>query len=259
MTATHVPVSTRVQFKTVPPPDGRDPDLRALADRLGGRVVLSAAAPPGSIEQYRRLAATLHHAQTQSGLKIVMVASAMPGEGKSLTATNLALTLSESYRRNVLLIDADLRRPSLHEIFQIPNIAGLNEALTTMDMLPPAFALSPRLTLLPAGRPNPDPIGVLTSQAMRDLVRDAGAGFDWVIVDTPPVGLLTDANLLARMVDAVVMVVAVGKVSYKIVQRAADALGRDRIIGVVLNRAADSPFGDTYKYEGYYGGNTSKG
>jgi protein-tyrosine kinase len=142
----------------------------------------------------------------------------------------------------------------MHQIFDIPNIAGLNEALTSLKALPSAFELSPRLTLLPAGRPNPDPIGILTSPAMRELVKNAGNGFDWVIVDTPPVGLLTDANLLARMVDAVIMVVAVGKVPYKIVQRAADAVGRDRIMGVVLNRAAGSPFGDSYKYEGYYGG-----
>ena len=245
---------TCAPFITVPPPEGRDPDLSAVARRLGAKIVLSPAAPPGSVEQYRRLAATLHHAQTQTGLKIMMVASAMPGEGKTLTATNLALTLSESYRRKVLIIDADLRRPTMHQIFDIPNIAGLNEALTSLKALPSAFELSPRLTLLPAGRPNPDPIGILTSSAMRDLVKNAGNGFDWVIVDTPPVGLLTDANLLARMVDAVIMVVAVGKVPYKIVQRAADAVGRDRIMGVVLNRAVGSPFGDSYKYEGYYGG-----
>jgi capsular exopolysaccharide synthesis family protein len=244
---------SRVPFTTIAPPDGRDADLSAVAKRLGPKIVLSAAAPPGSVEQYRRLAATLHHAQAQTGMKIVMVASAMPGEGKTLTATNLALTLSESYRRRVLIIDADLRRPTMHQIFDIPNIAGLNEALTTLDTLPPAFELSPRLTLLPAGRPNPDPIGILTSPAMRELVRNAGEGFDWVIIDTPPVGLLTDANLLAGMVDAVVMVVAAGRVSYRVLQKSVDALGRERIIGVVLNRVPDAPFGRAYQYEGYYG------
>ena len=80
-------------------------------------------ADPASREQYRRLAATLHHAQAEHGLKVVMVASAVPGEGKTLTATNLALTLSESYQRRVLLIDADLRRPSLHDDVQVPNTA----------------------------------------------------------------------------------------------------------------------------------------
>jgi protein-tyrosine kinase len=252
---TTVPMRTpsRVPFITVPSPAGRDPDLSAVAKRLGSKIVLSPAAPPGSVEQYRALAATLHHAQTQTGMKIVMVASAMPGEGKTLTATNLALTLSESYRRKVLIIDADLRRPTMHQIFDIPNIAGLNEALTAFDGLPSAFELSPRLTLLPAGRPNPDPIGILTSPAMRELVRSAGDGFDWVIVDTPPVGLLTDANLLAGMVDAVIMVITAGKVSYKILQKSVEALGRERIIGVVLNRATDQPFGTSYKYGGYYG------
>ncbi len=244
---------SRVPFNTVAPPEGRDPDLRAVAKRLGAKIVLSPSAPPGSVEQYRRLAATLHHAQVQTGLKIVMVASAMPGEGKTLTATNLALTLSESYRRKVLIIDADLRRPTMHQIFDIPNIAGLNEALTAFEVLPSAFELSPRLTLLPAGRPNPDPIGILTSPGMRELVRSAGEGFDWVIVDTPPVGLLTDANLLAGMVDAVVMVVAAGRVSYRVLQKSVEALGRERIIGVVLNRSVDAPFGRAYQYEGYYG------
>jgi capsular exopolysaccharide synthesis family protein len=244
---------SRVAFTTIGPPEGRDPDLSAIARRLGAKIVLSELAPPGSVEQYRRLAATLHHAQAQTGMKIVMVASAMPGEGKTLTATNLALTLSESYRRKVLIIDADLRRPTMHQIFDVPNIAGLNEALTAPDMLLPAFELSPRLTLLPAGRPNPDPIGILTSPKMRELVRSAGDGFDWVLVDTPPVGLLTDANLLAGMVDAVIMVVAAGKVSYRILQKSVEALGRERIIGVVLNRAADAPFGHSYQYEGYYG------
>jgi capsular exopolysaccharide synthesis family protein len=239
-------------FKAVAPPDGHRNALKALVDRLGEKVALSGSALPGCVEQYRRLAATLHHAQQQTGLKVVMVTSAMPAEGKTLTATNLALTLSESYRRRVLVIDADLRCPSLHAVFNIPNIAGLNEALTS-DVPPPAFEVSSRLTLLPAGRPNADPMGILTSSAMQALLKNAGAGFDWVIVDTPPVGLLTDASLLAGMVDGVVMVVAAGKVSYKIVQRAIDAVGRVRILGVVLNRAAESPFGAGYNYEGYYG------
>jgi protein-tyrosine kinase len=240
-------------FVSVPPPAGHEYGLRGMATRLGEKVVLGSAALPGCVEQYRRLAATLHHAQQQTKMKIVMVTSAMPAEGKTLTTTNLALTLSESYKRRVLIIDADLRRPSMHAIFQVPNIAGLNEALTASEAPPAAFALSPRLTLLPAGRPNPDPMGVLTSPAMGDLVRNAAADYDWVIVDTPPVGLLTDASLLAGMVDGVVMVIAAGTVSYKIVQRAVEAVGRNRILGVVLNRSTESPFGAGYNYESYYG------
>lgn len=254
----HTQVTSAAPFEAVPPPEGQEHALRALRSRLAGKVVLSPSAPPGVVEQYRRLAATLHHAQQQSGLKRVMVTSAMPGEGKTLTATNLALTLSESYRRHVLIIDADLRRPSMHDVFQVPNSSGLNEALTAPGGLPPAVELSPRLTLLAAGRPNPDPMGVLTSPAMGDLLRRASAHFDWVIVDTPPVGLLTDASLLAGMVDGVLMVVRAGGVSYKLVQRAVEAVGRIRILGVVLNRSAEATFGGEYEYHGYYGAEPPK-
>jgi protein-tyrosine kinase len=234
-------------------PQGDRPELRLLANRLGSRLVIGREAPPGAVEQYRRLAATLHHAQHQSSMRTVMVTSAMPAEGKTLTAANLAVTLSESYRRRVLVIDADLRRPSMHDVFQLPNLSGLNDALAGASQRPAAFEVSPHLTVLPAGRPTPDPMGALTSGAMRELVQMASAAYDWVIVDTPPVGLLSDANLLARIVDGVVMVVSAGKVSYKLIQRAVDAVGRERILGIVLNRATDALLATPYRYHNYYG------
>lgn len=235
------------------PPDGERLGVRELADLPGSRLILSREALPGAVEQYRRLAATLHHAQQQSGIRAVMVASAMPTEGKTLTAANLAVTLSESYRRRVLVIDADLRRPSMHVVFQLPNVSGLNDALIGTSFRPSAFQVSSHLTVLPAGRPNPDPMGALTSGAMKELVRNASASYDWVLVDTPPVGLLSDANVLARIVDGVVMVISAGKVSYKLIQRSVEAVGRERILGVVLNRATDALLATPYRYENYYG------
>ena len=93
------------------------------------RLVIHQDADAIAIEQYRRLAAVLHQAQVDIGTKVIMVASAQPSEGKTLTAANLALTLSESYKRRVLLIDADLRRPALSRLFQLPNRSGLSEDL----------------------------------------------------------------------------------------------------------------------------------
>jgi capsular exopolysaccharide synthesis family protein len=211
--------------------------------------MLDPSLPPQVAEQYRHLAARLHHAGVRARASVVMVASAMPAEGKTLTAANLALTLSESYRRRVIIIDADLRRPSMHGLFGLPNGCGVNGALTH-QAVPPAFEISPRLSVIPAGPPNPDPLGGLTSPAFEMLVKAAARQYDWVIIDTPPVGLLTDANLMVGLVDAVVMVVAANKVSYKVLQRAADALGRERIIGVVLNRASHETFtaDDAYSY-----------
>lgn len=229
----------------------------ALFDRFGidaaGKLVVMPDVPPVAIEQYRRLAATLHHAQTERNTKVLMVTSASPGEGKTLTATNLALTMSESYRRKVLLIDADLRRPSLHHVFQLPNVLGLSDALkSATDQKLSVIQVSTNLTVLPAGRPDPDPMGGLTSDRMRRIVQEAAEHFEWVIVDTPPVGFLSDANLLVAMVDAALFVVRAGKSPYRLIQRALDSVGRDRILGVVLNAVDENVDVASYSYYGYY-------
>lgn len=206
-------------------------------------------------EQYRKLAATLHHAQSERDIKVVMITSSVAGEGKTITATNLALTLSESYRRKVLLVDADLRRPALDHVFQVPGISGLSDALRNdSERKPSLLEITPQLTLLPAGPPDPDPMSVLTSDRMRRLVEEAAARFDWVIVDVPPVGLLTDANLLAKMVDGVLIVVQAGTTAYPFVQKAVEAVGREKVLGLVLNRVnlPEGTYG--YKYGKYYAG-----
>src|SRR6202035_234503 len=94
------------------------------------KLVITSRPEQSTVEQYRKLAATLHHAQVDRDLKVVMVSSAVSGDGKTLTSTNLALTLSESYRRRVLLIDADLRRPSVHAVFELKNETGLTDSLS---------------------------------------------------------------------------------------------------------------------------------
>jgi protein-tyrosine kinase len=218
------------------------------------RVIVSKSMPPVSVEQYRRLAATLHHAQADRGIKRVMITSAVTGEGKSLTATNLALTLSQSYRRRVLLIDADLRRPSLHRIFQVQNVFGLTEGLKARDERQLAIVeISEHLSLLTAGRPDPDPMSGLTSDRMRRILNEAATKFDWIVIDTPPVALLPDANLLAAMVDVAVLVVGASRTPFDLVQRAAESIGRDKIMGIVLNRVEDTGFIGDPHYHSYYG------
>jgi capsular exopolysaccharide synthesis family protein len=183
-----------------------------------------------------------------------MITSAIPDEGKTLTATNIALTLSESYHRRVLLIDADLRRPSLDEVFMMPKGYGLNEALTGQaERKVSVIQVSRYLSLLPAGSPNPDPMSTLTSDRMRRLIKEAAETFDWVIMDTPPIGILTDAKLLGSMVDAAVLVVRAGRTPAELIQRSVDALGKNRILGVVLNRAERRRnIGRDYTYDSYY-------
>jgi protein-tyrosine kinase len=204
-----------------------------------------------SREQYRRLAAALHHMQAINGLKVVLIASAVAGEGKTLTAANLALTFSESYEREVLLIDGDLRRPSLARTFGIASMPGLSDGLVRdyVGKLP-LQQVSDRLTVLPAGRANPDPMAGLTSERMKQLIAEAREAFDWVIVDTPPIALMTDANLLSAIADGVVLVVKANSTPLMLVKRAVDALGPNKLLGTVLNRATTAGQGD--KYYDYY-------
>ncbi len=245
------------------PANFRAPELNSDDPRFSGfhesdaeKLVTSPTMPQPMREHYRRLSATLHHAQAESGIKLLMISSAVPDEGKTLTATNIALTFSESYHQRVLLIDADLRRPSLGALFQMPKIFGLNEALTSVpERRVPLIQVSRHLSLLTAGAPDSDPMSTLTSKRMKRLLDEAAATFDWVVIDTPPVGILTDAKLLGSMVDAALLVIRSGKTPAQLVQRAVDALGRERILGVVLNRTAPRNAAQPYGYYNtyYYG------
>ena len=244
---------------TAPMPPQVASPLATFSDAYNERLVISAATPPAPVEQYRRLAATLHQAQLDHGIKTVMVASALAGEGKTLTATNLALTLSESYRRRVLLIDADLRRPMIHEVFKIPNVSGLSEGINALrDQKLSLVELSPHLSVLTAGRPEADPMSSLTSERMRRLLQEASERFEWVVLDTPPVGLLSDATLLADMVDVSILVIAAGMAPFEAVNKAVAALGRDKIIGVVLNRVEQRPSSNGDYYHRYYSNDAAR-
>jgi capsular exopolysaccharide synthesis family protein len=191
------------------------------------------------VEQFRRLAATLHHAHQANGLRSVMVSSAAPGDGKTLTSVNLALVLAQSYRYNVLLIDADLRRPSIPTVLDLSDGSGLSEALrapteTKLALVP----ITSRLTVLPAGRPIANSVEALTSPRMRQILKEGAARFDWVLLDGPPVAASVDARLLSQMVGGTLFVIHAGKTQCPDVMKAVEAIGREQIIGVVLNGVA---------------------
>jgi capsular exopolysaccharide synthesis family protein len=247
----HAPVATPVI------PSSPRSDVARSKREVVEKLVSAPAEQGGSnlglaVEQYRKLAAALHHAQADRGLKLIMVASANPGEGKSLTASNLALTLSESYQRSVLLIDADLRRPAVHEIFGIPNGTGLSDGLTLESVKRlSVIEVSPRLAVLPSGQPMLDPTSALTSAQMRRVLDEARASYDFTIIDTPPIGLLSDAKLLVEMVDGVVLVIEAAKTPYPELLKAIEVIGRDHVLGAVLNRSHDVSERSHY-YAHYY-------
>ena len=199
-----------------------------FSEAVKGKVVVSRDTSPLSVEQYRRLAATLHGLHVSAGLRTVMVSSALPRDGKTLTTTNLALTLSESYGMRVLLIDADLRRPSIHEVFGLDNRARAGGG-SPQSVLPAAAGHG---SVADADRahgrhPRPASHGALTSERMAAILNEAATRFDWVLLDTPPIGLISDAQLLSALVDGVVLVVGAGSTDCAAVARTvADARTR---------------------------------
>ena len=242
-------------------PEAKTPSrvqVHASAASLSPNILEKAKLVGGSdnsaifVEQYRRLAATLHDAQVEKRLKTVMVTSAVPREGKTLTVINLALTLSESYARRVLLIDADLRKPSIHEVLGIPNDRGLSDLLRSDRSELNPISVSPRLAVLPSGSVRENPLAGLASARMRAFLDDVATKFDWVLLDAPPVGLLPDAQLLGRIAQAAVFVIRAGVTPYPVVDRAIAELGRDCIIGTVLNGVDESSLATTDYYGHYY-------
>ena len=253
------PAAGAATARHTPADDGRRARWAGFDPGAIDRLVASKNAGPLVVEQFRSLAATLHRAQREQHLKSVIVTSPSPGDGKSHVAVNLALTLSDSYRRRVLLIDADLRRPSLHLLFGVPNTKGLSQALkATTEEAVATVRISDTLTLLPAGRPEPNPLSGLSSGRMKQIVADAASQFDWVIVDSPPVGVLADAHLVSETVDAALLVVRAGATRFPDLEAAADTMGHDRILGLVLNAVEPIEIRGQGYYHHYYGSDAGK-
>jgi protein-tyrosine kinase len=225
--------------------------LHVVPHQVAEKLVISSSIDAIVREQYNKLAAAIHQSQLERSLKVVMITSAVPHEGKTLTAANLALTLSESYERRVLLIDGDLRHPSVHGVFGAPNVRGLSDSLTGYGPLP-LVQVTLGLSLLTAGSLGGDPMKTLTSDRMRLLIDEARSEFDWVLVDTPPIGLLPDASVVASMADAALFVVLAGSTPHDIIKRAVEAIGEDRILGVVLNGVAEGAVPQGYYGDYYY-------
>lgn len=242
--ARHAPPPATVE----PRPESRR-QARQAADGRARLVTGTSDAVP--IEQYRRLAAALYDEHAAGRVSTVMVTSAVPREGKSLTAVNLALTLSESYAQRVLVIDADLRSPSVHAILGIPNEYGLSDALAA-GADAPIVQISEHFGVLTAGRPAANPLAGLSSRRMDEIVRDAASRFEWILIDTAPAGVLPDAQVLSHLVDGAILVIGAGSTPAAAVDRAVAELGGPAaIIGAVLNRVEVHRIPDAVYYGQY--------
>ena len=207
-------------------------------------------------ESYRALRTSLLLTNLGAPPKIIMVTSALPQEGKSTTSINTAIVLAQKGVR-VLLIDADLRRPSIHKTLGMGPRSGLSNVLTGSTTLQQAIArtpILPNLHVLPAGTPPPNPAELLASANMRDVLAQLREQYDHIVLDTPPTLSVTDAVVLSPRADAVVLVIRSGQTTKQALRRSRDVLMQvnAKISGVLLN-AVDLSSPDYYYYYEYQG------
>ncbi len=209
-------------------------------------------------EAYRVLRTNLHYANPDAPLKRVLVTSTAPGEGKSTTLANLAVTLAQA-ERSLLVIDADLRRPVIHEMFRLKSAPGLTSYLAGDALLEAVVSKThvPNLSVVPSGPIPPNPAELLASRRMREFVETMSERYDILLFDSPPVLAVTDACALVSMMDGVIFVVGSGKIAQAAMRRAHDQIvaAQGRVLGAVVNqfdaRAADG-YSRSY-YRKYYG------
>jgi exopolysaccharide transport family protein len=213
-------------------------------------------------ESYRALRTSLLLSNLGSPPKVIMVTSALPQEGKTTTSINCAVVLAQKGVR-VLLIDSDLRRPSIHKTLGMGPRSGLSNVLTGSTTLENAItrtSILPNLYILPAGTPPPNPAELLASTNMRDMLAQLSEQYDHIVMDTPPTLSVTDAVVLSPRADAVVLVIRSGHTTKQALRRARDILAQvnAKVVGVLLN-AVDLSSPDYYyyyeyqgKYAGYY-------
>jgi polysaccharide biosynthesis transport protein len=243
--------------------EGPNPKRLVIASSKEAVELVTQVRPQSQMaESYRALRTSLLLSNLGSPPKVIMVTSALPQEGKTTTSINCGVVLAQKGVR-VLLIDADLRRPSVHKTLGMGPRSGLSNVLTgssTLEQTITRSSILPNLYVLPAGTPPPNPAELLASGNMRDVLAQLREEYDHIVIDTPPSLSVTDAVVLSPRADAVMLVIRSAQTTKQALRRARDILAQvnAKVAGVLLN-AVDLSSPDYYyyyeyqgKYAGYY-------
>jgi capsular exopolysaccharide synthesis family protein len=215
------------------------PPVRVVRARLDPVLIAALAPDAFQAEQYRALRTRMAHTDHGAPVDVILLTSPGRGEGKTLTAANLALTMAQDFQSRICIVDADLRHSRVHSMFGIPDAPGLADVLAGRVMLADALVSleGHELTVLPAGQPPAHPAELLGSTAMRRTLQTLRSQFDRVIVDAPAAAPLADVGILTPLVDSVVLVVQAGATTKPAIHDAVAAIGPSKVLGVVLNGA----------------------
>lgn len=223
------------------------------AERVEPRLVAITHPNSNYCEEYRSLRTQILHKSQRQKLQAIVVASINPSEGKSVTALNLSWMLAQTDGIKALIIDSDLRMPSLTDYLGIEADKGLSHILSGNATLNESIIkLEPAgLHLLPGGEARSDVAELISGPKFKEILRQAREMFDFIIIDAPPLGIFTDATVLINQADGAMLVIRAGRTRYSAVDRIMETLPRERMLGVVLNQSEDVLDETHYNY-GYY-------
>lgn len=213
---------------------------------------VTAQTHPSGAEEFRTLRSRLEHLREKQALQTLLITSALPSEGKTFVTLNLARAIAQQPHRSVLVLDGDLRISRVHEGLGAAQSPGLTEYLKGEVEALDVIQRGPQdnLFVIAGGAPNANPVELLGTGRLRSLINLFMPIFDWILVDSPPAGFLSDSSLLAKVSDGVLLVVQSGVTPYDTAQKSCKEFPADQLVGVVLNRV---PPGMGYGYYYYYG------
>lgn len=214
-----------------------------------------------AMESFRMLRAKLLLRATQSALRTIMVTSAQPLDGKTMVAANLAISIAQGINEHVLLVDCDLRRPSLDRVLGLKAHEGIREYLEKGTSVAPYLMKTPvkKLSLLPAGKVPPNPSELLSSEKMRNLVTELKSRYEdrYIIFDATPAQFAGETTFLVSMVDGALFVVRSGQTAMDQILRAMENIDGSKVIGAVFNASDEAPRDFRYYYRYYQGRRSS--
>jgi exopolysaccharide/PEP-CTERM locus tyrosine autokinase len=208
-------------------------------------------------EQYRTLRSRILSFSKENDLRTILITSCLPGEGKSTVSSNLSICIANGKDEHALLVDCDLRKPSIHKNFGLNNNQGLSNYLNQDIHLSQALYKTEigKLTLLPAGTHPDNPSELISSEQMRNLLQEMKTRYSnrYIIIDSTPANQTPEPAILAEQVDGVILVVKAGMAGRELIARTVKQLGKEKILGVVFNMVQE-PIKSRYNYNYYYSG-----